>query len=347
MVFVGIKKWFLITQALFYSGHVYALTNIELICNISFLSPPVSQSVNIKKPPVTWYALNKSTSPVVTIPSLAGSVYSDSLLVSSVEDFLGTTAAQQLQDYLIYEASVYYKASVCAANSTFNVYPAGSKGVPKNCDAGYACIVNNDTVLFPLKVQGPGVIQASTTFITTCNSGYVLTSEYGSVPPPLLLREVPDTTRFHTVSVKNLSVSVTAPSMYGPSGNPVPSPLQTFRLNCDSKAIPVTVNVPLQVDFGRVGTGESKTVPLSVTSNAEGLAGVTVSVSPSGLSDSEGLILGGGHVLFYNASGGALIQPGQSIPLENGGGKFNVVLSGVGASPGTATTGVILTVIVP
>lgn len=102
-----------------------------------------------------------------------------------------------------------------------------------------------------------------------------------------------------------------------------------------------------QVDFGRVGTGESKTVPLSVTSNAEGLAGVTVSVSPSGLSDSEGLILGGGHVLFYNASGGALIQPGQSIPLENGGGKFSVVLSGVGASPGTATTGVILTVIVP
>lgn len=101
------------------------------------------------------------------------------------------------------------------------------------------------------------------------------------------------------------------------------------------------------VDFERIGTGESKTVPLSVTSNAEGLTGVMVSVSPSGPSDSEGLILGGGHVLFYNTSDWTLIQPGQSIPLGNGGGKFSVALSGVGASPGTATARVTLTVIVP
>ncbi|EAV4396611.1 hypothetical protein JKL81_004630 [Salmonella enterica] len=204
----------------------------------------MNQSVNIKKTPATWYALNNSTGPVVTIPPFDGSVYSDSLLVSSVDDFMGATAAQQLQDYLIYEALVHYRVQVCAGNSTFYVYPVGSKGLPKNCDAGYACIINNDPVVYPLKILEPGVIQANTNFKSICNSGYILTSAYGSVLPSLLLRDVPDTTRFHHISVKNLAVSITAPSMYGPSGNPVPSPLQTFRLNCNSKVIPVMVNAP-------------------------------------------------------------------------------------------------------
>lgn len=342
-----IWRVFLIAQFIFYSELAHALTDIGLTCNISFPSS-VNQSVQIKKPPVTWYALNNSTGPAVSLPSLGGSVYSDDLLVSSVSDILGESAAQQLQDYLIYEASIYYQAQVCAANSTFIVYPTGRKGVPKNCDAGYACITNNDAVVFPLKVSGPGLIQASTAYSSTCNSGYALSGAYGSLPPPLLLTDVPDITQFHTITLKNLSVNVTAPSMYGPSGTPVPSSVQTLKLNCSSKAIPVTVNVPLRIDFGDVSTGsEDIAVPLTVTSNAGGLTGVTVSVSPSGAYDSEGIILGGGHVSFYNASDGVLIQPGKGIPLKSGESELRAVLSGAGASPGEATAGVIFTVLVP